>query len=171
MQLVFCFRCFAKLKKIKISLLVFTTIRTDSDNKDFQTLVALLDIDLKIRDGKEHHFYDQFNKITNIKNAVVVYDDNVPVGCGAFKLYKYKTVEIKRMFVMHASRGKGIATMLLQALETWAAQIGYELAILETGKKQPEAIALYIKNGYVITANYGQYKDVENSICMQKNLQ
>jgi putative acetyltransferase len=51
---------------------MFTTIRTDSDNKDFRMLVALLDKDLQIRDGEAHGFYNQFNKITNIKNTVVV---------------------------------------------------------------------------------------------------
>jgi putative acetyltransferase len=104
---------------------MFTTIRTDSYNKDFQMLVALLDKDLQVRDGEEHSFYDQFNKITNIKNIVVVYDNNIALGCGAFKLYENKTVEIKRMFVTPECRGKGIATIVLQALEIWAKELGY----------------------------------------------
>jgi putative acetyltransferase len=149
---------------------MFTTIRTDSYNKDFRMLVALLDKDLQVRDGEEHSFYDQFNKITNIKNTVVVYDNNIALGCGAFKLYKSKTVEIKRMFVTPKCRGKGIATIVLQALEIWAKELGYEACVLETGKKQPEAIALYLKNGYTIIPNYGQYENIENSVCMQKTL-
>jgi putative acetyltransferase len=149
---------------------MFTTIRTDSYNKDFQMLVALLDKDLQVRDGEEHSFYDQFNKITNIKNIVVVYDNNIALGCGAFKLYENKTVEIKRMFVTPECRGKGIATIVLQALEIWAKELGYEACVLETGKKQPEAIALYLKNGYTIIPNYGQYENIENSVCMKKTL-
>ena len=59
--------------------------RTDSSNADFQSLVKLLDEDLAIRDGAEHAFYDQFNKIVNIKHAIVCYLDGQPIGCGAFK--------------------------------------------------------------------------------------
>ncbi len=149
---------------------MFTTIRVDSENKDFKMLVALLDEDLKIRDGDEHGFYDQFNKITHIKNVVVLFKGNNPIGCGAFKLYEHKTVEIKRMFVKLEQRGQGIATKILEALEKWAKEIGFEACVLETGKKQPEAIALYLKNGFSIIPNYGQYKYVENSVCMQKKI-
>jgi putative acetyltransferase len=147
---------------------MITLKRTTSEDTDFQYLVALLDQDLKIRDGEEHDFYNQFNKITMIKYAVVAYMDNVPVGCGAFKEYDTETVEIKRMFVLPDFRGKGIATSVLHELETWATEVNYKAAILETGKKQPEAIALYQKMGYTITANYGQYENVENSVCMRK---
>jgi putative acetyltransferase len=147
---------------------MITLKRTTSEDTDFQYLVALLDQDLKIRDGEEHDFYNQFNKITMIKYAVVAYMDNVPVGCGAFKEFDTETVEIKRMFVLPDFRGKGIATSVLHELETWATEVNYKAAILETGKKQPEAIALYQKMGYTITANYGQYENVENSVCMRK---
>jgi hypothetical protein len=41
---------------------------------------------------------------------------------------------------------------------------------LETGKKQPEAIKLYTKNGYFIIPNFGQYENIENSICFEKQL-
>lgn len=60
-------------------------LRADSDNRDFQQLVKQLDEDLKTRDGEEHTFYAQFNKIDTIKYAIVAYDDGVPVGCGAIK--------------------------------------------------------------------------------------
>lgn len=73
--------------------------RTTSDDSDFQNLVILLDQDLKIRDGVEHFFFAQFNKLDSIRNVVVHYSDSKPVGCGAFKKYDAQTVEIKRMFV------------------------------------------------------------------------
>jgi len=53
-------------------------------------------------------------------------------------------------------------------LERWAAELSYEKCILETGKKQPEAIALYKKNGYKLIPNYGQYAEIENSLCFEK---
>jgi len=145
-------------------------IRTDSSNTDFQELVKLLDADLRIRDGEDHAFYAQFNKIDTLKNALVAYINNKPVGCGAFKPFTDSTVEIKRMFVHPDYRGQGIAQELLTELEKWAAELGNTNCVLETGQKQPEAIQLYLKSGYLRIPNYGQYANVENSVCMQKML-
>jgi putative acetyltransferase len=144
--------------------------RTDSDNPDFRTLVALLDADLKIRDGEDHAFYDQFNKIDMIKNAVLVYQNEMAIGSGAFKKYDENSVEIKRMFVLPEFRRKGIAQTILNELEQWASECGYINCILETGKNQPEAIQLYQKYGFLIIPNYGQYENVENSVCMSKKI-
>ena len=146
------------------------TIRTDSENQAFINLVKYLDADLAGRDGAEHTFYAQFNKINIIKYVVVAYENDQPVGCGAIKEYSPTTMEIKRMYTAPESRGKGIASKVLAELETWAAELSYEKCILETGKKQPEAIALYKKNGYKLIPNYGQYIGIENSVCFEKNL-
>ena len=72
------------------------------------------------------------------------------------------------MFVLPGYRGHGIGLNILKELELWALELNYTECILETGKKQPEAISLYQKAGYMITNNYGQYKNVENSVCMAK---
>jgi putative acetyltransferase len=149
---------------------MITIKRTTSSDNDFQKLVVKLDKDLAIRDGDEHAFYAQFNKTINIKNVVVAYLNKEAVGCGAFKEYDTNTVEIKRMFVEPTFRGKGIAQQILAELELWAKENNYNVCILETGKKQPEAIALYTKAGYRIIANYGQYEGVENSVCMRKQV-
>ena len=143
-------------------------LKTDSENKDFQHLVALLDADLAKRDGEDHAFYDQFNKITAIKHALVAYENDVPIGCGAIKEIDSSVMEVKRMYVLPQHRGKGIATALLSELENWAKALSYEKCVLETGMRQPEAIALYKKNGYVVIPNYGQYAGIENSVCFEK---
>lgn len=143
-------------------------IRTDSDNADFRELVALLDRDLRIRDGEEHSFYAQFNKIDKIQHVVVAYQNGQAVGCGAIKEYSKNVAEVKRMFVKPEWRGQGIAKRILSELEIWAAELNYSECILETGKKQPEAIGLYQKSGYRLIPNYGQYEGVENSVCMRK---
>ena len=91
-------------------MIAIKNIRTDSTNLDFQELVKELDIDLAIRDGEEHSFFAQFNKIDLIKHVVVAYINNEAVGCGAIKHYEDNTMEIKRMFVKPNNRGKGIAT-------------------------------------------------------------
>ena len=147
---------------------MFTFNRTDSTNTDFQNLVVLLDKDLQIRDGDQHSFYDQFNKIQMIRNVIVCYFDNRPIGCGAFKEYDQNKVEIKRMFVLPDYRGIGIGLDILKELEIWASELNYPECVLETGKKQPEAISLYKKAGYKIIRNYGQYENIENSVCMLK---
>jgi putative acetyltransferase len=143
-------------------------LRTDSDNADFRDLVALLDADLRIRDGAEHDFYAQFNKIDKIRNALVAYENETAVGCGAFKEYAHGVAEIKRMFVLPDSRGRGVAQKILSELEAWAKELNFSECILETGLKQPEAIRLYQKSGYELIPNYGQYAGVENSVCMRK---
>lgn len=145
-------------------------VRTDSKNKDFIALVKLLDTDLAVRDGDDHPFYDQFNKINNIQYAVVAYENEKALGCGAIKEYEQGIMEIKRMYVLPASRGRGIATKILSELEKWAAELVYTTCILETGKMQPEAIHLYKKNGYTIIRNYGQYAGIENSVCFEKKV-
>lgn len=149
---------------------MLTLLRTNSSHKEFIRLVKLLDADLAIRDGADHSFYAQFNKVDAIQHVVVAYENNEAVGCGAFKNYDAATVEIKRMFVMPQQRGRGIAALILKELEQWATEENYAAYILETGKKQPEAIKLYQKSGYTIIPNYGQYTGVENSVCMKKAL-
>jgi GNAT superfamily N-acetyltransferase len=144
--------------------------RTDSDDTDFKALVKLLDADLAERDGADHGFYSQFNKIDKIRHAVVCYENDQPIGCGAIKAFDDEAMEVKRMYVSPAGRNKGIATRVLTELEAWASELGYPKCVLETGKRQPEAIALYEKNGYRRTENYGQYAGVENSVCFEKRL-
>ena len=146
-------------------------IRTTSEHTDFQKLVVQLDADLRIRDGEESIFYAQFNKVAAIKFVILAYENEVAVGCGAFKEIEIDCMEVKRMYVLPNKRGQGIASTILTALEQWCIDLNYKKCLLETGKKQPEAIALYLKNGYSIIANYGQYKNVENSVCFEKVLQ
>ena len=70
-----------------------------------------------MRDGAEHAFYAQFNKVSAIRYAVMAYRGDEPVGCGAFKEFTGELVEIKRMFVQPAHREQGIAHAILAELE------------------------------------------------------
>mgnify|MGYP003389953915 CR=1 FL=1 len=143
-------------------------LRTNAEDEDFLALVELLDADLRMRDGEEHAFYAQFNKPVGLAGIVVAYLGAVPVGCGAFKKYSEKSSEIKRMFVKPEARGQRIGGAILGELERWSAEGNFSECILETGLKQPEAIALYKRSGYEVIPNYGQYEGVENSVCMKK---
>ena len=149
---------------------MISILRTTSENPAFQELVRHLDAELRVRDGDEAEFYLQFNKIDTIKHALIAYDGEEPVGCGALRAYETETVEVKRMFVALERRGQGIASQILSGLETWAVKLGFRRCILETGKKQPEAVALYTKAGYTTIQNYGQYQTVDNSVCFEKVL-
>jgi len=143
-------------------------VRTDSDNKDFITLVKQLDNFLAELDGEEHAFYNSLNKIDKIKHVVVVYDNDKPVACGAMREFSKTAMEVKRMYTLPEWRGKGLASIVLKELENWAAELSYQKCVLETGKRQPEAIGLYKKSGYQIIRNYGKYINVENSVCFEK---
>lgn len=145
-------------------------LRTNSSNPDFVELVKLLNADLAQRDGEEHSFYAQFNGIARLKYVVVLYAENVAVCCGALKEMDDTSMEVKRMFTLPHFRKKGLASQVLSELERWALELGMAACRLETGKKQPEAVALYKRNGYKIIPNYGPYKDVENSLCFEKDL-
>lgn len=145
-------------------------IRTDSSNAAFSRLVKELDAYLAITDGEEHGFYNQFNNIDILKHVILAFENDEPIACGAIKAYDTEAMEIKRMYVAPACRGRGVAQTILRELETWAKESGYHKTILETGKRQTEAVALYKKCGYAITPNYGQYAGVANSICFEKKL-
>lgn len=144
--------------------------RTVATEPDFVHLVRLLDAELAERDGDEHDFYAQYNKLDNIKHAVIAYDDLSAVSCGAIKEYSSRSVEVKRMYTLPEYRGKGIAMLVLRELENMARELGYESCILETGLRQPEAIRLYEKCGYRLIPNYGQYEGMANSVCFEKLL-
>jgi len=145
-------------------------VRTGSENQDFIRLVAALDADLAARDGDDHPFYARYNKIDKIRYAVVAYEQEKGVSCGAIREYMPGVVEIKRMYTLPEFRGRGIATNVLKELEHWAFELSFEKCILETGKRQPEAIGLYRRNGYTVIPNFGPYINVENSLCFEKTL-
>ncbi len=145
-------------------------VRTNSDNPVFRNLVDALDADLNIRNGDVQRQYDRYNKIDNIKHAVVIYAEGKPVGCGCFKKFNESAVEIKRMFVFPEMRGKQLAAQMLQELENWAVEEGFTASVLETGRRQVEAHHLYERAGYSLTENYGQYVGMEDSICYRKEL-
>lgn len=149
---------------------MLTLKRTDSEDKDFIGLVRQLDAELAEIDGSDHSFYSQFNKIDRIRHAIVALENGRPIGCGAIKEIEPGIMEVKRMYTIPGSRRTGIAGKILTGLESWAAELSVEKCVLETGKRQPEAIALYKRHGYKIIPNYGQYAGVDNSVCFEKKL-
>jgi GNAT superfamily N-acetyltransferase len=151
---------------------MFTIKRSSKDDGEFLSLVRQLDAELSGRYGEEQSKFDPYNILDETAHILLVYSEQEPVGCGCFRPYPgvAGAVEIKRMYVKRAMRGKGIAGIILKELEAWAAALGYTKALLETGTKQPEAVASYTRAGYTVTENYGPYKNSSYSICMSKVL-
>ncbi len=145
-------------------------IRTTSENQDFVSLVSALDKSLWEAYPELKSNYWGNNIIELNPNVVIVYLDDVAVACACFKKYDRNTIEIKRMFVSVDNRGKRLAQMMLQELESWAMELGFTVSVLETLYKQEAAIRMYQKADYVITENYGPYVGLKNSICMQKQI-
>jgi len=85
---------------------------------------------------------------------VVGYEDGVPVCCGGLKRLPDGACEIKKMFVVEQARGRGVARALLAELERRARELGYEIARLDTGWRQPRAQRMYELSGYAPIENF-----------------
>ncbi|MGY2078953.1 GNAT family N-acetyltransferase [Modestobacter sp. SYSU DS0657] len=84
-------------------------------------------------------------------------DDGTPIGCGALRPLGPDEAEIKRMYVVPGARGRGVSRLLLAGLEAEAVTRGWTTVRLETGVRQPEAIALYRSTGYRPVEAFGHY--------------
>jgi GNAT superfamily N-acetyltransferase len=140
----------------------------NSVEKDFEILSLELDEELTRKKGELQSTYNQFNKLTGINDVIIAYVNSEAVGCAAIKFFDKGTFEVKRVFVKEKFRGFGIATEMMIRIEDIAKEKGLVSLIVETYKDFSSAINLYKKLSYEIIENYGQYKDMEKSICMRK---
>ncbi len=147
-------------------------IRTDGRNKDFIENCRLLDIDLDRRVGKKikRDKYKKYNQLDEIKEAIVVYENDKVVGGGAIRKYDEENIELKRVFVHTEYQGRGIGSKLVALLIEWAMELGYKRMILETGELLAESCAVYKKLGFDIIPNYAPYVNMPESLCMAKDL-
>jgi len=147
-----------------------TIKRTNSGDEDFQQLIRQLDNELWNELNEDQATYDQYNKVPDLDTVIVICENDRPVAIGCFKKYNDDTVEIKRMFVEKEQRGKGHSKLVLEELERWAGESGFRYAILETSVYFKTARSLYSNAGYTIIENYDQYRDLDESVCMKKEL-
>lgn len=145
---------------------------TDGRNGDFIELCQCLDSFLnELVGGEENRTeYIPYNKPDDIHDVIVVYDNKNPIGCASFKKYNSECAEVKRVFIKKEYRGRGISNKLMELLEKEGKDKGYKYFILESGELLVEAMALYRKRGYKVIPNYGQYRDMHDSICLKKKL-
>lgn len=144
--------------------------RTDSSNTSFRQLAARLEQELRERDGADADTRAAMNEIGWLANVLVAFMGATAVGCAAFRAIEPGCIELKRMYVVPAFRRQQIAEEMLMALEQWAIELGYQQAVLETGKNQPEAIAFYLRNGFTTMDSFGEYAGNANSVCFRKTL-
>lgn len=144
----------------------------DGKDRDFVELCKMLDDSLNevIGGEKQREQYVQYNSLEDIHDVILIYIDDIPVACASFKFYDEGVAEVKRVFVRKEHRGKGISKLLMSTLEERARNKGFSKLILETGAPLVEAMGLYRNIGYKIIDNYGQYKCMKDSICMQKEI-
>lgn len=145
-------------------------IRTSSNDKRFKSLITELDNDLLVRYKEDQYQYDINIQLDSLNTVVIAQITNITVGCGCFKEIDDHTVEIKRMYVNPYFRGFGVASMVINSLTSWARELFYDTAVLETGLNQPEAIKLYEKNGFHKIPSFEPYIGIPHSICMCKKL-
>ncbi|MET9759830.1 GNAT family N-acetyltransferase [Streptomyces sp. NPDC006372] len=109
---------------------------------------------------------------------LIAYDEHdTPVASGGWRAQEANgegnldgDAELKRMYVVEQVRGRGLARRILAALEEDARAAGRVRMVLETGLKQPEAMALYTSSGYEPCAKFGYYRHYEASRCFAKSL-
>ena len=144
------------------------------DSPPVTTLILALNAELDARYPEEgaNHFRLDPDEVAPGRGAfLVAYVDGVAAGCGAVRVNEPGTAEIKRMYVLPAHRGRGIAGKILAELEDHARTLGVRQLVLETGARQPESIAVYSRAGFVEIPLFGEYLNSPlTSLCMGKKL-
>lgn len=138
---------------------------------DAQALISLLDQELQVEYAPEHVHpvdFDSFHPDGGV--FVVGYDEGKPIACGGLRPLNETEVELKRMFVIEAQRGRGVSRAVLRFLEDQARRLGFETLVLETGDAQDAAIGLYSTAGFDRVESFGEYAAGVRSVCFAKRL-
>lgn len=147
--------------------------RAALDGPVARALVAALNAELLARYPEEGatHFDLAPEEVAPGRGAfVVAWRDEVAIGCGAVRRIAPAIAELKRMYVAPVARRAGIAGRVLATLEDEARALGVRRLVLEAGERQPEALALYRRAGFVAIPRFGAYVDSPLSLCMEKAL-
>ena len=152
---------------------IATIEREDLTSTAGAALISALNAELSGRYPKvdANHFRLDAEEVTDDRGAfLVAYSTGGPVGCGAIRLLDEGDAEIKRMYVVPEARRTGAADLILGALQAEARRLRATRLVLETGRRQPEALSLYLRAGFVRVPQYGEYLGSPLSVCMAKPL-
>lgn len=109
----------------------------------------------------------------DILATILVVDDGDVLGHSALRQapgMDAGVLEVKKVFVGSAHRGRGVARLLMAELETIARERGAASLVLQTGELQVPAIRLYEDLGYTLIPAYGKYTAIPNALCFVKQL-
>ena len=147
-----------------------TTIFVPHSSSDFRMLAAKLDEYYFELVGDIQNRYADVNRPENMTALAVVYENDVPIACGAWKRLSETRAELKRLYVLPQFRRKGVARSLMAMLEEDAASAGIQCMILETAVDTPDSHRLYLSAGYLPTDYYGSPAGEANCLCFHKQL-
>lgn len=147
-------------------------IITDGMDQRFIHLCHELDDYLnEIAGGKkQREQYEQYNTLEHIHDVILIMHKGVAAACGSFREYESGVAEVKRVFTREEYRHCGFGRICMEKIEERARQQGYRKLILETGSVLTYACQLYESMGYQVIPNYGPYKEMKESICMEKRI-
>jgi len=149
-------------------------IFTDGNDKRFVDLCHELDeyLNYVVGEEKQRKQYTQYNTLENIHDVALVIENGQAIACGSFKAHEHEPgiAEIKRVFTNESCRNRGYSQSIMKALEDRALSRGYKKLILETGILLRGAMRMYTASGFHVIENYGQYIDMSESVCMEKEL-
>jgi putative acetyltransferase len=151
-----------------------TIQRSDLLAPEARALIEALNAELSSRyheEGANHFRLDAEEVVDGRGTFLIASVAGQPVGCGAVRRIEERTAEIKRMYVNPPERSRGVGRALLAALEAEARALGMARLVLETGIRQPEAIALYERAGFSRIVPFGEYVGSPVSVCMAKDLE
>jgi GNAT superfamily N-acetyltransferase len=138
-----------------------------------ERLFSALNAELSVRytEAGANHFTLDAHEVLAGRGAIfVLYEGGEPVGCSAIRRIDVDTAELKRMYVVPEARGRGVAAKLLHVTIDEARKLAVRRMVLETGERQPEAIALAEKFGFARIERFGGYVDSPLSVCMGRDL-
>lgn len=152
-------------------------VRVPITHPDAQALIEAVQAEYVARyGGQDESPIDPADFEDPLGRFYVGYLDGTPVATGAWRRSSVRalgaevTAEVKRMYVVPAAQRRGVARRMLAHLEVTAAEAGIEAMVLETGMKQPEAIALYTSSGYEPIPGFGHYRGSELSRCFGRRI-
>ena len=145
---------------------------TDGNNEDFRMFyLKTEEFYSSIVGGlKNREAFVPYNLSESISDVLIASVSGVAVGCAGLKAYSDSDVEIKRVWVDPEFRGNHISSVMMDALENRATELGFKRAILQTRPQMEEAVHLYTKRGYKLIDNYPPYDKLEGAICFAKEL-
>ena len=114
--------------------------------------------------GEDSHYYTRYTENEKIENVWVVYVENLPAGCIAYRTKADGVGEVKRLFIRKEYRGKGISKELLNLLEKHAREQGCTKLFLDTRITLEPAVSLYRSFGFDITFQQGLYVQMEKEL-------